>query len=124
MTFLLLALWMGVAVYLFGRSLAYLVALLRSGSWGWLTDTRMWLLLAPFLLPVAFYFYRADPSALVIVVLAFAMLMGWAALFVFRNLVSERRDDTTRIDRMSHLSGAGLLVLLIAVVVLALLFVR
>lgn len=116
MTALLLIVWLGIAAYLFGRSLTYLAALLAAPTWQWMADTRMWLLLAPFLLPVAFYFYRADPSALVIVVLAFAMLLGWAALFVFRTLLSEVRDDTVRIDRKSHLSGAGLLVMLIAVV--------
>ncbi len=120
MMFAAMILWVCVAVYLFGRALAYLGALVVAPGWAWMTDTRMWLLLAPFLLPVAFYFYRTDPSALVIVILAFAMLMGWAALFVFRNLLVERSGETARIDRISHISGAALVALLIAVVLAAL----
>lgn len=120
MTALVLILWLCVAAYLFGRSLAYLWALLMGPTWGWITDARLWLLPVPFLLPVAFYFYRSDPSALVIVVLTFAMLMGWVALYVFRNLLGEVQVDTARINRMSHLSGAALVTVLIAVVLLVL----
>ncbi|WP_299688355.1 hypothetical protein [uncultured Tateyamaria sp.] len=117
MTAVVLALWLAIAVYLLGRGLAYLIALSAAApSWQWVVDTRMWLLLAPFLLPVAFYFYRADPSALVIVVLAFAMLIGWSSLYVFRNLLSEMQDDLQRADRRSHVAGAALVVVLIAVV--------
>ena len=112
----LLVLWLGIAAYLLGRSLAYLVALLAAPSRAWIMDARMWLLLAPFLLPVAFYFYRADPSALVIVVLVFAMLMGWSALYVFKTLLGEVHEDVARIRSKSHICGAAFVVLLIAVV--------
>ncbi|WP_415921244.1 hypothetical protein [Tateyamaria sp. SN6-1] len=114
-----LALWLAFAVYLFGRSLAYLAALFALPDWVWIRDARLWLLVAPFLLPVAVYFYQADASALVIVVLAFAMLMGWVALYVFRSLLSEAQDGTARTDRVSHFFGAGAVVFVIAVVLLS-----
>lgn len=108
MTVALLVLWLGAAAYLLGRGLAYLTALIARPGWGWVTDVRMALLLAPFVLPVALYFYRSDPAARVIVLLAFVMLLGWCTLYVFRTLYSEAQDSSARVNRMSHWVGLGL----------------
>ena len=120
MTAVILAVWLGVSTYLLGRGLMYLAALLRAPSRHWLRDARLWVLSAPFLLPVAFYFYRADPTALVIVVLAFAMLLGWSALYVFRTLLSEVAEIDARVHRQSHVAGAAVVAMFLAVVLWAL----
>ena len=116
MIFGLLLAWLAVSAFLLGRGMAYLAALLGGADWHWMQDRRIALLLVPLLVPLALVFYSVEPAAMVLVVLAFAMFVGWCCDHVFRALFTERHTDTAGHARRARWIGALCAVLTVLVV--------